>query len=175
MDAWKANAHEYGPGRVHWVAGEDARTDRNARTLCGKWLRACPGSLIENARDSAVTCQICRNKIVNDRDRAQRQQEWEREAAQREAERIAEKARWENWYYNEYLPGPAWRELQRATFERDKHLCQGCRKAPAVLVHHLTYIRVGREMLFDLVALCRKCHDQIHHLTANKGESRANE
>lgn len=103
-------------------------------------------------------------------DRAQRQEQWAHEAAQREAERIAEKTKWDDWYYGEYLRSPAWRELQRATFERDKHLCQGCRKAPAVLVHHLTYIRVGREMLFDLVALCRKCHDQIHEQKRTNGQ-----
>ena len=37
-----------------------------------------------------------------------------------------------------------------------------CRKKPATQVHHLTYKRVGREMLFDLVAVCADCHEVVH-------------
>jgi len=29
-------------------------------------------------------------------------------------------------------------------------------------VHHLTYKRVGRENLSDLVTLCKRCHTDIH-------------
>jgi len=50
----------------------------------------------------------------------------------------------------------------RAVLERDLRLCQGCRQRPATQVHHQTYRRVGREMLFDLVAVCDECHDAIH-------------
>lgn len=31
-----------------------------------------------------------------------------------------------------------------------------------VEVHHLTYERVGYEMLFDLISVCDPCHEQLH-------------
>jgi 5-methylcytosine-specific restriction endonuclease McrA len=32
----------------------------------------------------------------------------------------------------------------------------------ADVVHHLTYERLGNELLIDLVSLCNGCHDQAH-------------
>ncbi len=29
-------------------------------------------------------------------------------------------------------------------------------------VHHLTYARLYDEMLFDLIAVCRDCHERLH-------------
>lgn len=70
-------------------------------------------------------------------------------------------ARWWAWY-DAYLRTPRWSRLRDKVLARDGHLCQGCRESPATQVHHLTYDRVGREMLFDLVAVCERCHSRIH-------------
>ncbi len=69
-----------------------------------------------------------------------------------------------HWWrqYNAYLESPEWKAKRKAVLERDLMLCQGCRKNRATEAHHLTYIRQGREMLFDLVAVCKECHDAIH-------------
>lgn len=73
---------------------------------------------------------------------------------------------WWVWY-SAYLRTDEWHRRRRAVLERDKNLCQGCRINRATQVHHLIYDRVGREMLFDLVAVCDDCHNAIH---ADKGE-----
>jgi hypothetical protein len=65
--------------------------------------------------------------------RQQRIQELEQERKQRE---------WWEWY-NRYLLTPEW-------------------KARRAQVHHLTYAHVGREFLFELVALCEECHERLH-------------
>jgi hypothetical protein len=86
---------------------------------------------------------------------------------QKETDRIREtaesrhKTAWEAWY-TQYLETEHWRALRVRVMARDKNLCQGCLINPAYDVHHLTYDRLGREMLFDLVAMCRKCHDSLH-------------
>jgi hypothetical protein len=74
----------------------------------------------------------------------------EREAAQRREA------------YQSYLLTPQWRDKRRRVLERERYICQGCRERRAEEVHHLTYERVGRELLFDLVALCSLCHRAAH-------------
>jgi 5-methylcytosine-specific restriction endonuclease McrA len=64
--------------------------------------------------------------------------------------------------YHAYLATPAWSIRRARVLERAGHLCEGCRRRRPVEVHHLTYERAGREMLFDLVAVCRECHEAIH-------------
>jgi hypothetical protein len=67
---------------------------------------------------------------------------------------------WER--YERHLQSPKWRLLRRKVFERSRGLCEGCGMAPAEHVHHLTYERLGDEMLFDLAAVCNTCHEKIH-------------
>lgn len=68
---------------------------------------------------------------------------------------------WWEWY-NRYLASPQWQEKRRKVLGRCKGICEGCGKRPAHHIHHLTYDRVGDEMLFDLVAVCLDCHRRIH-------------
>lgn len=70
-------------------------------------------------------------------------------------------ARWWGWY-NEYLKSPVWRAKREKVFARAKNTCEACGDAPAYQVHHLTYDNVGREPLFDLVAVCAECHKILH-------------
>lgn len=64
--------------------------------------------------------------------------------------------------YSEYLLTEKWRDLRRRVLERSGGMCEGCREHSATEIHHLTYKRTGREMLFDLVALCTNCHSILH-------------
>lgn len=41
-------------------------------------------------------------------------------------------------------------------------MCEGCLERPATQVHHLHYQRVFDECLFDLVAICDRCHAKCH-------------
>lgn len=67
---------------------------------------------------------------------------------------------WAN--YEAYLRTPEWQAKRKAVLERDKHLCQGCLKARAIQAHHQTYVHLENELLFELISLCKPCHDRNH-------------
>lgn len=64
--------------------------------------------------------------------------------------------------YWAYLQSPEWAKRRALVMERANGLCEGCRSAKATQVHHLTYAHVFEEFLFDLVALCARCHERLH-------------
>ena len=76
----------------------------------------------------------------------------------------------QDWWacYNIYLRTPAWRKIRDRVLERDGYLCQGYHDRTATIAHHLTCADVGREFLFDLVALCRDYHEQFHRQDGRK-------
>ena len=78
-----------------------------------------------------------------------------------QAKREEEDKKWWDWY-NEYLKSPEWAAKRAAVFGREWGQCQGCQQATATQVHHLTYKHVGDELLFELIALCDKCHERAH-------------
>ena len=64
--------------------------------------------------------------------------------------------------YADYLASSEWAERRALVMRRCGGVCEGCRKAGADDVHHLTYQHIGAEFLFELVGLCRGCHDRWH-------------
>lgn len=64
--------------------------------------------------------------------------------------------------YEQYRKTPKWAGLRRKVLTRAKHICEGCGDKPATEVHHLTYEHIFDEFLFELVALCRECHERWH-------------
>ena len=86
---------------------------------------------------------------------------WRIERETREADRQAKSDSW--WAtYNAYLLTAEWAARRSKVIARENGLCQGCRDAPWKHVHHLTYDRVGRELLTDLALLCLACHETAH-------------
>ncbi len=67
-----------------------------------------------------------------------------------------------------YLSSDKWKLIRNAVIERDKS-CTTCGSYHALNVHHLHYLRLGRENLNDLIALCKSCHFDLHE---KKGYSR---
>lgn len=66
--------------------------------------------------------------------------------------------------YIKYINSDAWRAMRSRVLERDSCRCRDCgHTSPRNHVHHLTYARLGRERLDDLVTLCKACHDAVHH------------
>ena len=64
----------------------------------------------------------------------------------------------------EFLRSAVWQDMRRRVMTRAGGMCEGCQVRRAVQVHHRNYDRkFGREMLFDLVAVCRECHTAIHN------------
>jgi hypothetical protein len=88
---------------------------------------------------------------------------WEQQQAERQREREeADQEWWDRYHAYVNMDNPAWIDLRNRVFARCKGMCEGCNRRPMVHVHHLTYVRLGAEMLFDVVGICKPCHDQIH-------------
>ena len=65
--------------------------------------------------------------------------------------------------YKRYLKSTRWRKLWAYVMKRDGNKCRFCgRKAHHV--HHLTYARIFHEEPYDLVAVCKGCHELLHKL-----------
>ena len=62
--------------------------------------------------------------------------------------------------YRMYLASKEWKKRRARVMDRDNYLCRICGKR-ATEVHHLTYDRIFDEPLYDLVAICRECHEVI--------------
>ncbi len=86
---------------------------------------------------------------------------WAEREARFKQSRQEDSERWWTWY-NAYLLSPQWRAMRERVLARDRGVCQGCLTARATQVHHLTYQRVGRELLIDLTSLCDTCHTVAH-------------
>lgn len=85
-----------------------------------------------------------------------------RHAREAEARLAAMRAR-----YDEYLSGPEWQRRRQARLDYDQRRCQarldGC-TGVATEVHHLSYRFCGNEPIFDLVSICRSCHEQVSEM-----------
>ena len=66
------------------------------------------------------------------------------------------------WRYRRYLRSERWRLLRKQVLRRAGWQCETCGRRAPLDVHHLTYERFGDELLGDLRALCRECHDEAH-------------
>lgn len=70
--------------------------------------------------------------------------------------------------YLEYLESDAWKRRRDKVLNRADGTCEGCLENEATVVHHLTYEHMFDELLFELVALCSKCHDRCHGTEGNE-------
>lgn len=68
--------------------------------------------------------------------------------------------------YKEYLLSNEWKQKRYLIILRCQNICEGCRENKVDNVHHLTYDNVYNEFLFELVGLCKDCHERFH----KKGE-----
>jgi 5-methylcytosine-specific restriction endonuclease McrA len=69
--------------------------------------------------------------------------------------------------YETYLQSSTWAVKRAAVLKRDDYICQACLTARATQVHHLTYEHLGNEPLWELVAICRRCHKALHGKEVN--------
>ena len=69
---------------------------------------------------------------------------------------------WGKVDYYEYMNSPEWKAKREERLKHDKYQCQLCHTAKNLVVHHVTYDRLGHEDLSDLVTLCKKCHESVH-------------
>lgn len=73
-------------------------------------------------------------------------------------------------FYNQYIKGPRWAAKREAWFNAFGKWCRACgRTTGPIQLHHMTYERLGRERMSDLVALCRDCHSDVESLYRRSG------
>jgi 5-methylcytosine-specific restriction endonuclease McrA len=125
----------------------------DGRTYCGKPSEEWLGEYLDGELES-VTCKGCLTSFET------RQRDARRHYDDEERQRARQRAWWKD--YNAYLLTPDWRARRLAVLRRANGTCEGCGQQAATQVHHLTYERIGCEMLFDLVALCDACHHALH-------------
>jgi hypothetical protein len=167
----RAYPHQWGPGKVHQIDCE--------QTFCGKLLRSCPGEKFKGFHDE-ITCEVC----LKSRESRAKWAEWEKNyARQQEEARRAQQAqqprqmsydeRQRQWQsdYREYLSSPIWLGKRARVLQRADGMCEGCGCRRAWQVHHLRYPKncrpgsddwIRQEKLFDLRAICRECHEDVH-------------
>lgn len=67
--------------------------------------------------------------------------------------------------YKEYLRTGHWKVLRMRKIKEIGFTCEICGRTGVPLqVHHLTYVRLGNEMMSDLACICGICHSTIHSL-----------
>jgi len=79
-----------------------------------------------------------------------------RETKQQREQEIRHKA------YSDYINSPAWLRKRAMVLDRAGDVCEGCGVNRPVHVHHLTYAHLGDELLWELKAVCRRCHQKCH-------------
>lgn len=82
----------------------------------------------------------------------------------------------DNWLqeYTKYLNSPEWKNKRDLVLKRDDYMCQCCLKNYATQVHHKSYEFVdlaGSEPCFDLVSVCKSCHDSIERMKKENRKS----
>lgn len=69
--------------------------------------------------------------------------------------------------YAAYRSSRHWRKF-RNNLQAGKPNCMCCDDRKGSELHHLSYESLGREKHRDVIALCRKCHENIHDALDNK-------
>jgi hypothetical protein len=67
------------------------------------------------------------------------------------------------WYWNVYLRSSWWRSFRAEYLRRVNNKCEylGCSEL-ATEIHHLTYGNLWNEQMGDVIAFCRRHHEQMH-------------
>jgi 5-methylcytosine-specific restriction endonuclease McrA len=69
--------------------------------------------------------------------------------------------------YSNHLQSDYWKEIRYKAHVRDGFKCVDCGDPCELETHHVSYERLGREWLSDLVTLCRSCHSTRHASSPN--------
>jgi len=64
--------------------------------------------------------------------------------------------------YKTYLQSSEWEHKRIEAFKAWGFECSGCGCKNRLQVHHLSYARIGKEEMGDLMPLCPSCHEFIH-------------
>ncbi len=105
-----------------------------------------------------------------EREGEERARVWRDERERETNDRAAYQRQW--WDdYDRYLRTPLWRSRSACVLQRANGTCEGCGSRPATQAHHKRYpkeclpgseVWIAKEKLFDLVAVCERCHEDVH-------------
>lgn len=70
--------------------------------------------------------------------------------------------KWTAESYKKYRETDMFKQKREQVLSRDGYKCKICGTGKNLLVHHITYRRLGNEPLEDLITLCESCHKKIH-------------
>lgn len=65
-------------------------------------------------------------------------------------------------YDKGYLSSEHWKRFRAKALAHAGYRCRKCPATTTLQVHHLTYDRLGHELLEDVVVLCNSCHIEEH-------------
>jgi len=70
----------------------------------------------------------------------------------------------QTWWdrYHEYLKSPEWYALRERVMRRADGFCEICALGQPTQVHHTTYKHVFHEFIWELRAVCDRCHARLH-------------
>ena len=70
-------------------------------------------------------------------------------------------------YRRKYMRSQRWQDIRTKALERSGRTCEQCGRRQddgyKLDVHHITYIRLGGELMEDVQVLCYLCHGQLHY------------
>lgn len=67
-------------------------------------------------------------------------------------------------WYREYTQSPKWKKFKATIYAKRGDMCEDCKINKAIVLHHITYARVTKELLRDVRLLCSDCHYSVHKL-----------
>lgn len=67
--------------------------------------------------------------------------------------------------YEDYLKSKEWKTKREKIAQERNYICEKCKKQiiKGYHIHHINYDNFGNEKESDLMFLCKKCHEKIHH------------
>lgn len=73
-------------------------------------------------------------------------------------------------FYSKYIKSPQWEAKRQLYFQNFGKYCKACHQTRGPIhVHHMTYERLGRELMSDLISLCPSCHNEVDRLYRRTG------
>ena len=79
--------------------------------------------------------------------------------------------------YKGYINSVPWYEKRSLVLMKHGNKCFKCGSKRCIQIHHVTYQRLGKEDLSDLLPLCKNCHKKIHGIKykfIRKGKKKLN-
>ncbi|MDP3063203.1 MAG: hypothetical protein Q8O40_08355 [Chloroflexota bacterium] len=69
--------------------------------------------------------------------------------------------------YHEYLASREWRLRRKGVIDAAEGICQRCGSAPIRNVHHTSYENIGHEKPWELIGVCKPCHEYLAGIKAD--------